>query len=190
MLAVTQNVGNRVNEMGNFKELKIGAGSTILFKANREGCFSGAANYSEAPLKWNNAGYFYATTGEIKGDFIVSGSLFSDDGSTFQTKLLEGRILFLKNGTQKAFIKTANDSASLQCATGSYFYVTNLAGTPLFSISSAAVIGIGASTFHVTAPVQTDDYFQVDSYVGATGTFDDNGGHTITVKGGIITDGL
>lgn len=138
MEPIALNVGNKVNQMGNFKELYVGAGSTILFKSNREGCFSGAANYATAPLKWNNAGTFYATTGTIAGNFTVSGSLFSDDGSAYQTKLLLGKISFLKSNVEKSFLKTPSGSSGLQLATGTSIYFTDLVGTPNAELDSAS----------------------------------------------------
>lgn len=119
------------NELGKFKEISIGSGSTIILKANRDGCFSGGSSYGSAPLSWDRNGNFYATAGEIAGDFTVSGSLFSDDGIAFQTEITLGKISFLKSGAEKSFIKTASDSASLQCAVGDKFYVTLLSGVPI-----------------------------------------------------------
>lgn len=98
-MQVATNVGNKVNQMGNFKELSVGAGSTIL-KANREGFFMGASNYTGGKIKLSYGGNAYfggtfavgtsltfngtalavtgtitATGGSITGDFSISGDL-------------------------------------------------------------------------------------------------------------------
>jgi len=157
-LAVASNVGNRVNMMGNFKELYVGAGSTILFKANRDGCFSGATNYTGAPLKWNNAGIFRctgayvngnitATGGTISGDLTVTGSLFSDDGLTYQTKLALGKISFLKSNVEKSFIKTPTGSNGLQLASIGSIYMTGMDGAPVMEFNATGGSNILFSSY-------------------------------------------
>lgn len=66
-------VALKLNQRAIFKELIVGAGSTI-FKSNAEGVFLGSTNYSSAPLKMSYAGVFYATSGTIAGNFVVGSS--------------------------------------------------------------------------------------------------------------------
>jgi hypothetical protein len=180
-LAVASNVGNKVNQMGNFKELYVGAGSTIILKGNKEGCFSGAVNYSTAPLKWNNAGIFRctgafingeitATGGSITGDLTVTGSLLSSDSSAFQTKLLNGKVSFLKSGVEKAFISTSAGSNGLRLASVGSVYFVDIAGMPNAEIDNSSNLK-----------------FSNDAYISwASGRKITAGSASITIDGGLI----
>lgn len=210
----------KFGQLTQFKQLIVGAGTSI-FKAQGAWVWGGSSTPTDAQFKIHlptgaltTAGTINATGGVISGDLSVTGSLFSDDGSAFQTKLAQGRISFLKSNSQKAYIMTADDSASLQCATGDYFYVTKLSGIPLFRVNqngnveistAGAFLRLGTRKITDTSDsITCDGYFKttegmvvasgkafgVGNDGGKTGTFTDGGGNTITVKGGIITGGI
>jgi hypothetical protein len=65
-------VQNQTNQIGQFKQLIIGAGSNV-FKANTSGIFCGQTNYSAAPLRWDYSGNFYASSAIISGNITATG---------------------------------------------------------------------------------------------------------------------
>jgi len=202
----------QANQRGQFKELIVGSGARI-FKSNAEGVFLGATNYTNAPLKMSYGGVLYATTGTIAGDFTVSGSLFSDDGSAYQTKIALGKVSFLKSDVQKAFLKTPSGGSGLQLASNTSIYFTDLTGNPnaeldsvsnlkfsndaYISWSSGRKITAGASTITldgdaiITEGLKAKGFTVRPSstdYSGDSGTFTDADAHVIRVRGGIITN--
>ena len=214
---ITPSLSRDVNRIMHFKQLSVGAGSSI-FKTQGAWLWAGSAKPSSATFKINlptgaltTIGTIDATGGTISGDLIVTGSLLSDDGATFQTKLTLGRLSFLKNGAEKGYIKVASDSSSLTIATGDKLYITKTSASPIIAIdqdsnvilsNGSAYIAWGSSTGRrLTATgsqITCDGDFQVDGgykikpastvYSGASGTFTDADAHTIRVRGELITN--
>ena len=212
-------INKSFNQRMHFLEFSCGAGAST-FKALKEYVWGGGSSAGTATFKIHlptgavtTTGTINATGGVISGDLTVTGSLLSDDGSTFQTKLALGRVSFLKDGAEKAFIKTASDSSSLQCATGSLFYVTNIIGVPLLQIDQSSNLAFStnskiswaggrsilADNSNMTADgnwlvlggVRATSYTRREGstdYSGDSGTFTDGSGNTVRVRGGIITD--
>jgi hypothetical protein len=94
-----------VSELGQFKELSSGAGSSVI-KQNQEGFFIGADNYTDAPFKVDYDGDLTITGGAISGGTITGTSISGGTiiGSTFKTAepgAATGRGVVITGGTDK-----------------------------------------------------------------------------------------
>lgn len=102
-----------------FKEISVGAGSTI-FKANSEGVFLGATNFTDAPFSVDYNGVLKALNGVFKGDITGASGAFSGalNGATgsFSGALTASSIVddtFGLNGCFIKQIKTTDYSTSV-----------------------------------------------------------------------------
>ena len=200
----------QVNQLGQFKQLIVGAGSSV-FKAQGGWVWGGAANPSSAPFKiylptgaLTTTGTIDATGGNISGDLTVTGSLLSDDGATYQTKLYQGELQFLKNGSVKAGIKTSSGSNGLTLRSVGSIYFTDLSGNPNAELDANSNLKFsndayiswagGRSLTASGSKITCDGDFEVSgsyrrgTYAGDSGTISGADGKTIRVRGGIITD--
>lgn len=77
-----------------FKEISVGAGSTI-FKANSEGVFAGATNFTDAPWKvdYNGLMTFSMGSGNITID-AVNKRILVNDGTNNRVLIGYGQGLF------------------------------------------------------------------------------------------------
>lgn len=207
--------------------LSVGSGDNI-FKANSSGIYLGNSTFGSAPFRVSMAGALTATdatitgaitatsgsftgaitatSGDISGDLTVTGSLLSADSSAYQTKIVDGKISFLKSTAEKAYIKTATDNSSLAIASGDRIYFTKTSGSPLLNIDQDSNITIASDAFIIWSSgrkltasgskiacdgdFDVTGVYKIDDESGDTGTFKDYDGNTITVKGGIITGGV
>jgi len=216
MEIIDKNFG-KVNQFGQFKQLIVGAGAGV-FKAQGPWVWGGSTVPSSAKFSiylptgaLTTTGTINATGGTISGDLTVTGSLLSDDGATFQTKLTLGKLSFLKAGVEKSYIKTSSDSSSLTLASGSLMYYTTLAGVPIISFEQSGNIHIentngviywgasgnrsitaSSSKLTVNGDFEISGSYRVGTSAGVTGSLnykDHSGTNKVaSVVGGIITD--
>lgn len=192
MLSVPSAVGNKVNQLANFKELSIGSGARIL-KANMEGAFLGATKFSTAPLKLYYDGKIYSG--------VSSTSSILIDGS-------DGAIYFKYNGTTRGEIygwqqdvEGENEGLVVGATSGAQlrFRISNVGCNGNFNPAESDTFTMGNtgnywSEIWANKIVATDTggLFSCQGSDGIDGTFgytDDNDqDHTLEFKGGILID--
>lgn len=106
------------------------------------GSFSGAITATSGSFR----GTIYAEAGDIEGSLTVSGSLLSDSAG-YQTKIYQGKVSFLKSGTEKGFIRTPSGSNGLQISTGEKLYITKSSGSPIVEIEQGGAMRFASDSY-------------------------------------------
>ncbi len=247
-VAVRKNTVQGINEFGNFKQLIVGAGSTI-FKSNKEGVFAGGVNYSSAKLKISYTGnlglagrldFLYGSTSKgaiyVNSSGIVTIESLGSAGAWFTNtsqfyvkndivsqngKIIAYNDIISQHGSISALTDIYStggsmhtnghdiyaDDASVWCYKDMYSthgsvwayndIYTNNGNIHAYGTGGGGSIYANGNFGTVDGNIYTNNgwisaggYFNCQGEDGSTGTFTDGGGNTITVKGGIITDGL
>lgn len=104
------------------------AGTSGILKVNREGFFIGDKSFTSAPFSIDYGGNMIANDATITGDFtLTTGSIITGDVDGYQVKITDGKVSFLKSGTEKSFIKT-NTNGGITISSSSSVYFTDLSG--------------------------------------------------------------
>lgn len=170
-------------------ELWVGGGNTT-FRANREGVFAGASNYTNAPFKVSYAGVLSATGasisgtltatgGSITGDLNVTGSLSSGDDSGRTIKIGSGKISIRNNDIELGYLKLDSSKSNFQIATGGKFYITKLNSGPTMTVNQDSSVEFATDSYIKWASgrkiTATASQIQIDGALGATGTISTGG---------------
>lgn len=136
---------SKVNQIGNFVSLSIGAGNTVV-KAQGNYLWAGYGNPSTAPFKVNRqtgalsatgaiiSGAITATGGSITGDMTVTGSITAGSSPSVVMQGSTGKLLFKRSGTERGAIYvdssnrlqfSANGSDGMYFNSSSQLYIKN-----------------------------------------------------------------
>lgn len=126
----------------------------------------------DASIDYDGTDFVFDSRVVGTGDFIFKNGNVGIGTTTPTEKLEIDGNLFLNGDNDKVLLGTGKDASI-------YYDGTNLNINPK---------EVGTGILDILGTLQTDGYNSSDGSAGVTGSFVDNGGNTITVKNGLITN--